>query len=209
MDSTINLIGDPKYIGPGVWYLIHTKAKEATSDKTIEEFIDLMYMLEEKFACKNCRKHIGQYIDNHSFDDLIHLTNEDGTRIGMFKWAWLFHNAVNTRIGKPYVEWETAVEMFYKEQEVCSKKCEDAGDDHDDIPNSEPNKPNEPTDLPSELPTDLSDRKSKLAQGYFMSIGIPSTLKKNGIYTDTPNIPKRIQDKKSDVSWVNFATATN
>jgi len=203
MNTEINKLSDPTIVGPGTWWVTHMKAKDATNDELVEDFIDHMYFLAENFSCKNCRKHIQQYMETHPFEDLKNLRNEEGERIGMFKWAWLFHNAVNTRIGKPYVEWETAVEMFYKEQEVCSKNCEDAGDDHDDIPDIPNSEPNEP----SELPTDLSDRKSKLAQGYFMSIGIPSTLKKNGIYTDEPKT--RIQNKKSDVSWVNFATATN
>ena len=194
MNTEINKLSDPTIVGPGTWWVTHMKGKDATNDELIEDFIDHMYFLAENFSCKKCRKHIQQYMETHPFDDLKNLRNEEGERIGMFKWSWLFHNAVNTRIGKPYVEWETAVEMFYKEQEVCSKNCEDAGNDHDDIPELQTSEPSEP----SEFSTDLSDRKSKLAQGYFMSIGIPNTLKKNGIYTDTP-----------DVSWINFATATN
>ncbi len=176
MESMINLIGDPKYIGPGVWYLLHMKAKEATNDKKIDEFIDLMYMLEEKFSCKNCRKHIGQYIDSHPFDDLKHLTNRNGTRIGMFKWAWLFHNAVNTRIHKPYLDWETVWQM-YDEDGPCGKNCEEAGEDSSDNKdyNSLGNKDHEYIPI-KDLHTRMPDRRSLLAQGYFMSVGMPKDL---------------------------------
>lgn len=47
----------------------------------------------------------------------------------MIKWTWLFHNAVNTRIGEPHVECETAVGMFCSDPKVCSKNCDEASDD--------------------------------------------------------------------------------
>lgn len=159
----INILSDPKVVGPGVWWLIHTYARDSIDEQKVNKFIEFMNFLRENFACKNCRKHINQYMTLHPFDDLKQLKNQEGRLIGMFKWAWLFHNAVNTRIGKSYIEWETAVNMFYHDTEVCSKNCEEA-------------------DTPSEKITELPksvDRRSKLAQGYFMSIGIPKTLKQN------------------------------
>ena len=164
-------LSDPEVVGPGNWWLIHVKAKAATNDVLTDDFIDHMYFLAENFSCGNCRKHIQQYIESHPFDDLKNLRNDEGERIGMFKWSWLFHNAINTRIGKPYVEWETAVEMFYQDQEICSKNCEKAAEQTEQI---------------ETIP--ITDRKSKLAQGYFMSIGIPNTLKKNGVYSNISQI---------------------
>lgn len=163
---------DPKYIGPGAWYTIHLKAYEATDDKRIDEFIDYMYLLAQKFPCKKCRKHINAYIESHPFEDLVKLKNKEGRRIGMFKWSWLFHNAVNTRLNKPLVDWETAWDMYDVEIEVCSKNCDDVSDPIDE------------TKHIKELPIDSNDRRSKLVQGYFMNIGIPNTLKNNGIYDD-------------------------
>ncbi len=194
----INKLSDPTVVGPGTWWLIHTKAKAAVNDKLIDEFINLMYFLVKNFSCKKCRKHIKQYIDTHPFSDLKNLRGGDGERIGMFKWSWMFHNAVNTRINKPYVDWETAVEMFYDEPEVCSKNCDDT-DDTDDTDDAV-------TENITELPT--SDRKSKLAQGYFMSIGIPNTLKKNGIPPDILSNDKT-NNKNQEDSWVSFATVGN
>jgi len=194
--NNINKLSDPTVVGPGTWWLTHMKGKDATNDKLIEEFIDHMYFLAENFSCKNCRKHINQYMETHPFDDLRNLRNEDGERIGMFKWSWLFHNAVNTRIGKPHVDWETAVEMFYGDTGVCSKNCEEAGEDSVSH-NFETPENNFPT-----LPTNNDDRKSKLAQGYFMSIGIPKTLQRNGIYGNDNKQPE-------EESWVSFATVGN
>lgn len=181
MTDTINRLSDPTYVGPGTWWVTHMKAKLATNEKTIDEFINYMNFLAQHFSCKNCRKHINEYMKSHPFSDLRNLKNEEGELIGMFKWSWLFHNAVNTRIGKPYIDWETAVGMYYNEIEVCSKNCEEAGHNNQEHPEHNQQdiaKEEKINDIP------ISDRKSKLAQGYFMSIGIPNTLKKNGIYHD-------------------------
>ena len=174
MNSEANSLTDPKYIGPGVWYNIHLKAYEASDDKTIEEFIDYMYLLAMKFPCHKCRSHINKYIEDHPFEDLQNLRNKEGRKIGMFKWSWLFHNAVNTRIHKPLVDWETAWAMYDRDIEVCSKNCE-AVDEVNEV------NPDRSNDI-QELPTDPLDRKSKLVQSYFMQIGIPDTLHNNGIY---------------------------
>lgn len=177
MESKIKLIGDPKYIGPGVWYIIHLKAKDATNDKRIDQFIDFMYMLTEKFSCKNCRKHMTAYINDHPMENLRYLENDKGVRIGMFKWSWLFHNAVNTRIHKPFVDWETAWEM-YDNPDVCSKSCEETN-------NNDNNNITSIYDAQyiKELPSqDIHlDRKSKLAQSYFMKVGVPETLRSRNI----------------------------
>jgi hypothetical protein len=187
----VDRLSDPKVVGPGVWWMTHMLARDAIDKESIDKFIKHMNFLAANFSCKNCRKHINEYMRLHSFDDLKNLKNKDGELIGMFKWTWLFHNAVNTRIGKPYIEWETAVEMFYTEPEVCSKNCEEVDNNHEIKPEL-----NEPEIVKiNNLPSDLSsnERKSKLAQGYFMSVGIPNTLKKNGVLTDSK-------------SWVSFAS---
>ncbi len=205
MNTSINSLSDPKYIGPGVWFKMHLKGYEAVDDTRIEEFMDDIYLLAIKFPCKKCRKHINKYIEDHPFDDLINLTNDDNRRIGMFKWAWLFHNAVNTRIKKPLVDWETAWGMYDHEIEACSKNCNevddvDEGDQSDQNPTNQiqtnqnqPN-PNQSSNISGrkhyieDLPINPTDRKSKLVQGYFMKIGIPNTLKNNKIEDNFENM---------------------
>lgn len=178
----MNLIGDPKYVGPGVWFITHTKGKEATNASRIDEFMSFIYMLCEKFSCKNCRKHMTSYVNSHPMEDLKNLENKDGVKIGMFKWSWLFHNAVNTRLNKPYVDWETAWEM-YDAESACSKNCDEAKDDHTDHTGHDhtDTKTGTSDEVIEDLPRDPIDRKSKLVQGYFMSVGIPTTLQKNNI----------------------------
>jgi len=197
MNPTLNLLGDPKYIGPGVWYVIHLRAKEATNDRAIDEFMKFIYMLAGNFVCKKCRKHMTDYIVSHPMEDLKNLKNEKGVNIGMFKWAWLFHNAVNTRIHKPIVDWNTAWEM-YDNPEVCDTKCDETEDtkieekeDHktkdkeDHKVKTKDKKENKKDDkvetdeieyYKSDKPEATNDRRARLAQGYFMSVGIPKTL---------------------------------
>lgn len=190
-----NKFTDPKVVGAGLWWYIHSKAKEAITEISIQEFIDLMYYLAGKFPCHTCRKHINEYIETHPFSELANLINEQGERIGMFKWTWLFHNAVNTRINKPYVDWETAIGMFYNDDiEICSKNCQEAdGPSSESVDNYENPVPVKPslqnsqkskTNKVKNTEKIRTDRKSKLVQGYFMSVGIPKTLEQQGIITN-------------------------
>ena len=149
MEESVNKLGDPTVVGPGTWYTIHLKAMNSIDNKSIREFIDFMHLLADNFPCPKCREHIKQYIKTHPFSDLIKL-EKNGRKIGMFKWSWMFHNAVNSRLRKPNMDWETAWDLYSGETEVCSKNC----DSIDDIPSTD-------------------NKKLKLAQGYFNAINEP------------------------------------
>lgn len=121
-----NLLSDPRIIGPGIWIHIHIKAKNATTPEKKEEFMNDMYMYYNEFPCLNCRKHIREYMDEHPFSPFIELKNNKGREIGMFKWSWMFHNAVNIRLYKPYLNWENACIMYnIDEDEIIP--CTDCG----------------------------------------------------------------------------------
>jgi hypothetical protein len=180
MTSKIEKITDPAYVGPGTWWYTHMKGKEAITDKKIDEFISHMYLLAEKFPCPKCRGHIREYIDTHPFNDLKNLKNRDGQKIGMFKWSWMFHNSVNSRLGKPHVDWETAWKMYDEESEVCGQGCSEVDRDINDNNNINNYDLSERDNIKT-IPNDI-DRKSRMAQSYFMSIGIPKTLKTHTNY---------------------------
>lgn len=123
-------ITNPKYIGPGVWYNIHTQAKKACMNgdyNSKKAFIDLMDYYQKNFTCMNCRSHIEEYISNHPFDTYWKIIDKDKNKdIGLFKWSWEFHNAVNRRIGNPVMDWETAYGLYFGGEEgvgVCSADC--------------------------------------------------------------------------------------
>lgn len=121
---TAKFPSDPKIIGPGIWFIIHSTGKKAINDETKRQFIDLMNMLRKEFPCEKCRGHIDEYMTKNPIEEYYNLKGDNDEEIGMFKWSWMFHNAVNTRIGKPYVDWETAYNMFSDSGiMVCSRDC--------------------------------------------------------------------------------------
>ena len=115
----MNYPSDPSKLG-AIWFTIHTMAKHADTLERKNQFIDFMYTLSVEFPCGKCRNHIQEYLRNNPFEPFMNMKNEMGEDIGMFKWSWLFHNTVNTRLHKPYVDWNTAWEMFDTGREVCT-----------------------------------------------------------------------------------------
>ena len=124
--STPNLdkvITNPRFIGPGVWWCIHTKGKLATTDQRKEEFEEFMNILADNFSCLECRNHMKEYYKANDIRSYFNMKDKDGKDIGCFKWTWLFHNAVNKRIHRYILPWESAVDMYYGEDSVCNSGC--------------------------------------------------------------------------------------
>jgi hypothetical protein len=165
------LLSDPVKLGPGIWYTIHIKAKLATNEKAKQEFVDYMYLLHDEFPCLNCRKHIQEYMSSHPFDLFENMTNENGKEIGMFKWTWMFHNAVNTRLNKPYLDWETAREMYNIDYDNIVPCTHCGGMDSKEINSKDSKEEKEEKIIPIS--------KNKIIQGYFLQKGIQKTLNDN------------------------------
>ena len=115
----MNYPSDPSKLG-AIWFTIHTMAKHADTLERKNQFIDYMYLLATEFPCGKCRNHIQEYLRNNPFEPFMNMKNQIGEDIGMFKWSWIFHNAVNTRLGKPYMDWDTAWQMYDTGREVCT-----------------------------------------------------------------------------------------
>lgn len=124
---------DPKYIGPGIWIIIHQKAFRADTKNKQYEFIKFMKEdIGEYFPCDKCREHCIEYINNHPMEEYIDTIVEiNGKKLslGMFVWAWQFHNSVNVRTNKPVINWDTIYNLYSdKDSLVCSKNCFESGD---------------------------------------------------------------------------------
>jgi hypothetical protein len=111
---------NPDRIGVGIWYTLTLMAKHAVTDVKKNEFIDYVYLLSVEFPCGKCRIHFQEYLREHNFENYMNLKDDAGNDIGMFKWVWMFHNAVNMRLHKPFVDFQTAWEMFDTGREVCT-----------------------------------------------------------------------------------------
>ena len=118
---------DPKYIGPGVWNMIHKRAFKARSISEQKDFIKFMNETCNEFPCTVCRGHCQEYIKNNPLTDYLDTSIDiDGVsmKLGMFLWSWKFHNAVNHRLSKPVMSWDTAYNLYSdSESLVCSKAC--------------------------------------------------------------------------------------
>ena len=128
---------DPKYIGPGTWNLIHRHAFKARTHEQQLIFIEYMKETCYGFPCTVCKGHCTEYIKNHPMEDYLDVPfeiNGEKHPLGLFVWSWKFHNAVNTRIGKISMSWDTAYNLYSEtESLVCSKSCLEA-----EAPNNQP-----------------------------------------------------------------------
>lgn len=104
---------DPKIVGPGIWFVIHNKAVHAVTAEKKVKFIDFITELAETFPCTICKEHMTKYIKNHPISSFTNII-DNGRDIGMFKWTWIFHNSVNTRLRKSYMDWNSACNMYLK-----------------------------------------------------------------------------------------------
>lgn len=123
-------ITDPTYVGPGTWNIIHRFARRATTPSLENQFIEMMKIICQEFPCKVCRGHCTEYITNNPLEQYKGI-KDDKELIGMFLWSWKFHNAVNLRLKKPLMSWETAINLYSPEaanSDTCSSKCTEAED---------------------------------------------------------------------------------
>lgn len=121
---------DPAYIGPGIWYAYTKDAFNANNSDKQKAWCKRMRDLCENFPCKVCSGHCKEYIKNSPPEEYIGVIIEiQGKKreLGLFIWIWKFHNAVNLRLKKSIMSWDTAYNMYSGEKEtICTKACEDA-----------------------------------------------------------------------------------
>lgn len=140
MQSNINFNTDPKYIGPGIWFTLHTLAKNAVTKADKGNFLRFLMSLREDFPCPNCRIHINNFLEIHPPDPFMKSSAPDS----LFKYTWIFHNHVNSRLHKSIVPWETA-KAFYYHPNLPSGVCQSNCDGHTDT--------SKPTEIKKEEPT--------------------------------------------------------
>ena len=134
MSSTNNtkasLPTDPKIIGPGTWYAIHTMAMSCEDIDSCLFFIQFLKAIIESFPCEKCRIHAMKFIEENPPEKYLHITNDIDEHIGMFKLSWEFHNSANRGLNKPIISFAEAWKL-YSEPSICTEDC---GKDEDDIP---------------------------------------------------------------------------
>lgn len=119
-------ITNPKYVGPGVWYVIHSIAYYANTLADQKNAIKTITFICEHFPCEKCRGHAQKYIKENPMENNLMKEKKE---LSLFLWTWKFHNAVNYRIGKHIMSWEVAIQLYApsKEPKLCSKDCSGEG----------------------------------------------------------------------------------
>lgn len=111
---------NPVYVGPGVWFSIHSIAAWAKTPEKKRHTIEFIKHLQEHFPCGECKGHFGNYIETHPMDYTI-----KGSEDSLFLWTVNFHNAVNYRLNKQQVTYEEAKSIYYTDSIYCTASCDD------------------------------------------------------------------------------------
>jgi len=102
--------------GPGIWHSIHVTAAWADNPEKVAFFNKWIRIIRENLKCEACRGHMGKYLDSHPPERAP----------DPFIWSWEFHNAVNRRLGKPEMEYNTAKKMYLDgDVKNCTEGCKD------------------------------------------------------------------------------------
>jgi len=110
---------DPTYIGPGVWWLLHTSSASVKDENTYLAFLKIIENISEKFPCNKCRNHFKEYISNNNI--YLKLDYKKNPK-GLFKWTWECHNNANKSTGKPNFDYIEAEKLYY-DPTFCSTSC--------------------------------------------------------------------------------------
>ncbi len=107
------------YVGPGIWFAMHTDAAWANTIDRKKCVIEQIKNKQATFPCSDCKYHFGEYIRTHPLENTL-----DNNPESLFAWTVAFHNAVNQRLRKPIVPYADAKKIFYENSEFCSMDCD-------------------------------------------------------------------------------------
>jgi hypothetical protein len=99
----------------------------ATDARSMQLYEDYLGTLSSYFPCDVCKGHFQAFLRENPTQRYRSMRNAQGREIGMATHSWMFHNAVNSRLGKPYMDWATFEQLWLTdvahEIEPCTKQC--------------------------------------------------------------------------------------
>lgn len=116
-------ITNPKYVGPGVWNVIHTVAIHANTAALQKNAIITITFICDNFPCETCRGHAQEYIKKNPLENSLMKNQKE--ELSLFLWTWTFHNAVNYRIGKHIMSKDVALQLYAPNTGAKDKLCSD------------------------------------------------------------------------------------
>lgn len=99
----------------GVWKGIHDTAAWFDISPDIPErdrrgmFSSYMEHVVSRLGCESCKTHAKEYI-----------TTNPVVTAGPSTWSWSFHNAVNRRLNKPEMSFQTYMDTYISPKKACT-----------------------------------------------------------------------------------------
>lgn len=131
-NKTLGACKDPKYIGPGCWFTLHTMAAHATTPELMKFYAWFIRLFCKEFRCANCAGHCQDYMKKNPPEKYFHIKNSKGRYVGCLRHSVDFHNTANTFLRKPTYDYET-VENFYiypSDDDICEEGCGEHPTEH-------------------------------------------------------------------------------
>lgn len=106
---TIEPQRQPSQFGPHYWYMLHSMALNYPVNPTafaktkMKAFIEAIPFL---LPCLNCTEHAKEFMANANIQEALN------GRKDLFTFFWNFHNLVNTRLGKPEMSFDEALNLY-------------------------------------------------------------------------------------------------
>lgn len=109
---------NPKKFGPGIWSNWHILTLKHLIKKEKEILIRIIKWTIDTLPCMECRTHATEYLLDNPFPPLTENGDE------LFVWTVEFHNTVNERLGKIYIDVEDAKKLWSGDN-ICLQDCGD------------------------------------------------------------------------------------
>lgn len=103
------------------WIDIHELSANVVSPDQIEPTYRSIQIILRSVRCERCSKHISIYHQEHPIDSYL----QKDRLTGLFDYYYEFHNAVNLRLGKPHMNYKSALQMYFESPETspCDTFC--------------------------------------------------------------------------------------
>jgi hypothetical protein len=99
--------------GPSLWRVLHSLSFsiEDGNKNDRKNFLDVLESLRSLLPCEDCRQHFCAYMKENNPNEAADLA----------VWTFDFHNAVNTRLGKPQYGFNDVSKLYMENH--CDMKC--------------------------------------------------------------------------------------
>lgn len=105
--------------GPSAWRFLHAISFAFPDKPSLEDreaAKSLLQSLTRLLPCEDCKTHFAKNLANTNLDAVVQ------SKASFASWLVDFHNAVNMRLGKSNVDFETVAHEF---EDVCTNSCHD------------------------------------------------------------------------------------